>query len=163
VSVKSTKYGSPIGLGDILRQRKISEPFLMIVGFWRQRTYAEKWVEDIGVAFFNPNQWNELWGNLTLQSIQEIDSQIKDLGIPYSDARLLARNWKRLATKDSCSKIVVNPKIDSKTQRRIQCSLPFRVFWEAVGRQATISDSTNLFDFLFNNPIISSPRTFNPD
>jgi len=50
VSIKTAKFGSPIDLGDILRQRQIDEAFLMIVGFWTQRTRQEKWFEDIGCA-----------------------------------------------------------------------------------------------------------------
>ena len=42
VSIKTAKWGSPIGLGDAIRQRKINESFVMIAGFWRQRTPQEK-------------------------------------------------------------------------------------------------------------------------
>ena len=52
VSVKTAKLGSPIGLGDVLRQRQIDHDFLMIVGFWEQRTKTEKWIVDIGCAAF---------------------------------------------------------------------------------------------------------------
>ncbi|HEY5793254.1 MAG TPA: hypothetical protein VIS74_08145 [Chthoniobacterales bacterium] len=163
VSVKSAKYGSPIGLGDILRQRVIYQPFLMIAGFWRQRTPSEKWIEDIGAAFFDPAQWNGLWGGLTSEGIQVIDAQIKDLGTPYTVARELAQQWKRRLADTSGSAVVVNPKIDSKRQRRIQCSLPFRTFWEAAGRKPTVCESPALFGFEFENPILSGARTFNQD
>ncbi|MEI6676894.1 MAG: hypothetical protein WCO57_17120 [Verrucomicrobiota bacterium] len=64
VSIKTAKFRSPIGLGDVLRQRHISEPFMMIVGFWRQRTPSEKWFEDISYAMVSPTTWNFLWGSL---------------------------------------------------------------------------------------------------
>lgn len=63
VSIKTAKLGSPIGLGDVLRQRQINHDFLMIVGFWEQRTPTEKWFVDIGCALFRAADWEALWGN----------------------------------------------------------------------------------------------------
>ena len=163
VSVKTAKYGSPIALGDVLRPRSIDEPFLMIAGFWKQRSPSEKWFEDIGWVKFNPDDWNTLWGSLSLSQITEIDRVVKNLGTHYSIVRTLAQEWKTLVASNSGRRIVVNPKIDSKKQRRIQCSLPFHVFWEAVGRQAETHDSPLLFGLPFENPVISSSRSFNQD
>ena len=160
VSVKSAKYGSPIGLGDIIRQRSIVVPFVMIAGFWRQRTEKEKWFEEIETVLFAPEDWNALWGNLSLDKIRQIDSRIKDLDIHYSEARKVAKMWKRREVPPSGSTIVVNPKIDSKKQRRIQCSLPFKAFWESAGRKPQPSDSVSLFGVEFPNPVISGVRTF---
>ena len=84
VSIKTTKYGSPVGLGDVFRQRQIDVPFLMIVGFWRQRTPSEKWVEDIGVACFPLESWATLWGPLALEHLRSIDVVVKDLGLHYA-------------------------------------------------------------------------------
>ncbi len=163
VSVKTAKVGSPIGLGDILRQRRISEPFLMIVGFWRQRTPSEKWFEDIGWVKFTPSIWNGLWGSLSLTQISEIDQVVKDRNTHYTIAREKAQHLKRLASGTSGNQIVINPKIDSKKQRRIQCSLPFNVFWTCSGRSLINQDCPELFGFPFKNPIISSSRSFNQD
>lgn len=60
VSIKTAKWGSPIGLGDAIRQRNINESFVMIAGFWRQRTPQEKWFEEIGIVKFHPEYWNSL-------------------------------------------------------------------------------------------------------
>ena len=132
VSTKTAKWGSPIGLGDAMRQRNIDETFVMIDGFWRQRTPQEKWFEEIGVVKFHPDFWNSLWGAIDLSTLRELDSKIKDLSLHYSDARKVAKQWKSQLVR-SGSKIVINPKIDSKKQRRIQCSLPFPIFWKAAG------------------------------
>lgn len=161
VSVKSAKYGSPIGLGDINRQRAINQPFLMIVGFWKQRTPTEKWIEEIGCALFLPVEWNSLWGALDAIRIREIDLLIKDHSISFEQARQKAKEWKKEVAAPSDCHFVVNPKIDSKSQRRIQCSLPFREFWNAVGREPSVSDCPMLFDHKFSNPIVSKPRKFN--
>jgi len=161
VSIKTAKYGSPIGLGDILRQRQISVPFLMIAGFWRQRTSAEKWIEEIGVAYFSIATWAALWGRLSLDELRAIDSTIKDLRLPHTIARAEARRWKQATAALASVTFVVNPKIDSKTQRRIQCSLPFRSFWKIAAREPASHDLPELFGIRFPNPILSSARTFN--
>ena len=162
VSVKTAKYGSPIGLGDIIRQRNISVPFVMIAGFWRQRTKEEKWFEEIEAVLFTPASWNALWGDLSIDKIRPTDSEIKDLGLHYTEAREVAKSWKQRVVVPSHSTIVVNPKIDSKGQRRIQCSLPFDVFWESAGRKPQPGDSAGLFGMEFPNPLISGARTFDP-
>jgi len=163
VSVKTAKYGSPIGLGDVRRQRSIDVPFLMVVGFWKQRTPSEKWFEEIGVAYFSVSGWNSLWADLSLEEISQIDSQIKDMGLSYAKARELAQEWKSNFTLKSGGELVINPKIDSKTQRRIQCSLPFSTFWRFSGRSPLPTDAPSLFGVAFENPVISGSRRFNRD
>ena len=163
VSVKSAKYGSPIGLGDVVRQRSIDEPFLLIAGFWRQRSPSEKWFEDIGWVKFSPAEWSSLWGSLSLRQLTEIDHVVKNQEAHYSLVRKQAQEWKTRVASNSSSQIVINPKIDSKKQRRVQCSLPFHVFWDAVGRKAQIHDNPMLFGLPFDNPVISSSRSFNRD
>lgn len=160
VSVKTAKLGSPIGLGDVLRQRQIDHDFLMIVGFWEQRTPTEKWIVDIGCAAFDSASWQSLWGKLTLAEIQQIDRVVKNMGEHYSTVRVKAQQWKMLPAVGT-STLVINPKIDSKTQRRIQCSLPYSSFWKYAGRKPAPQDGPELWGHVFPNPIRSSARTFN--
>ena len=160
VSIKTAKTGSPIGLGDVLRQRQIDHDFLMIVGFWEQPTATEKWFVDIGCALFHAAKWQALWGQLTLAEIFTIDAVIKNQGTHYSTVRAEAKNWKRRASVQT-STLVINPKIDSKIQRRIQCSLPNKSFWQIVGREPQKCDNPTLWTQVFSNPVKSSARTFN--
>ncbi len=160
VSIKTTKYGCPINLGDILRQRAIDTDFLMIVGFWRQRSPIEKWFEEIGVARFTAASWNALWGQLTLAHLRSIDTAVKDLSVPCELAQQQAKQWKRSTPEVATSHLIVNPKIDSRTQRRIQCSLPFKVFWQQAGGNPTHQDAPQLFGHTFPNPVLSAPRRF---
>lgn len=161
VSIKTAKYGSPIGLGDVLRQRQINSDFVMITGFWRQRTPTEKWFEEIGVVHFSATTWIGLWGDLTLDQLVGIDRVVKSLSLPYAIARLQARDWKRNTLAVPTARFVINPKIDSKTQRRIQCSLPFAAFWQQAGRPPQPMDAPLLWGVPFPNPVRSSPRIFN--
>jgi hypothetical protein len=160
VSIKTAKAGSPIGLGDVLRQRQIDHDFLMIVGFWEQRTQTEKWFVDIGCALFRAVDWQTLWGQLTLAEILEIDAVVKNQSTHYSIVRAEAQAWKKCPSVKTAS-LVINPKIDSKTQRRIQCSVPNQLFWRAVGREPQKHDAPALWNEVFPNPVMSSARTFN--
>lgn len=161
VSVKTARYGSPVGLGDALRQRRIDVPFVMVVGFWEARENDEKWFLEIGVVKFTSNCWAVLWGDLELAHLEKFDAQIKNRELHYSDARELARNWNKQTGRVLTNGIVINPKIDSKTQRRIQCSIPFNVFWECVGTSPERESRTALFGQSFPNPLRNAPpRTF---
>jgi hypothetical protein len=160
VSIKTAKAGSPIGLGDVLRQRQIDHDFLMIVGFWEQRTSTEKWFVDIGYAVFRAGDWQAVWGHLTLAEIAAIDVIVKNQGTHYSIVRAAAQAWKRQPLVRTAS-LVINPKIDTKTQRRIQCSVPNPFFWRVAGREPRRNDAPALWGIVFPNPVISSARTFN--
>jgi len=159
VSIKTAKFGSPISLGDILRQRTIGQSFLMVVGFWHQCSAEQKRFEEIGWAGFSVSSWQTLWGGLTSEQLGELDAKVKSFGPgSHGDARQFAKNWK--AAHQERSHIVINPKIDSRNQRRIQCSLPFKVFWEYAGRKPERRDRPLLFGRAFDNPVLSPPRSF---
>ncbi|MCY4049827.1 MAG: hypothetical protein OXF24_09595 [Hyphomicrobiales bacterium] len=160
VSVKLIKYGSSIALGDVLRQRTIDTDFLIIVGFWRQTSPTEKNIVEIAAMKFLRGDWQALWSDLTLEGLQEIDRHIKNPNLHYSQARADAKQWKLRPEMKRC-RLIINPKIDSKTQRRVQCSLPFRLFWELAGRKPEPSSQPALFGQAFPNPILSPSRTFN--
>ena len=160
VSIKTAKLGAPIGLGDALRQRKIDHSFLMIVGFWRQKTPREKWITEIDFTIFTPESWEQLWGGLDLDPLEEIDQMVKNRAEHYSVVRKKAKAWKAQPNVRS-SPIVINPKIDSKTQRRVQCSLPASAFWRLATQDASSGGEVCLWGKPFPNPILSSPRVFN--
>ena len=94
VSIKTTKQGSPVNLGDALRQFEISEEFVMICGIWRQANRQEKHLVAIGAAKFSASAWRELWAPLKLSEIKGLDRTVKDRSISYSEARIRARSGK---------------------------------------------------------------------
>ena len=62
VNPKAVRYGASIGLGDALRQYDVDEPFVLVVGCWRQvglmekryvkpRSSHQKWSPRRGVSF----------------------------------------------------------------------------------------------------------------
>lgn len=139
ISMKTCKYGSSIGFADALRQLENNEDFLLIVAFWKQ-SGNKKNVVSIGAVKIDAKDWQNLFvtdeegesetledylQSPTIAKIRKLDSGIKDRSVSYQDARRIAIQEKSQLPKTPMS---LHQKIDSKNQRRLQCSLPFSVF-----------------------------------
>lgn len=161
VSIKTCKFGSPIGFGDALRQYDNNEDFLLVVGFWNQDGDYKNFVAVEGVKILT-NDWRNLFAPLDKTDLTLLDSTIKNIGLHYSEARKTAKELKNSDVFKQ-TKIILNPKIDSKTQRRLQCSLPFNIFWQDfVGKVPYQNIDCELFGEKVPNPFLSSQRIFKP-
>ncbi|MSU22622.1 MAG: hypothetical protein EXS32_02250 [Opitutus sp.] len=160
VNPKATKYGTPVDLGDALRQFRIAEPFLLVIGFWRQEG-DEKHFVHIVAPRIEPATWKKLWGAVTLGDLEKLDAVIKDKSLTPEQARAAALKIKH-APPFTHSVIIVNPKIDSKTQRRLQCSLRFEDVFKhlAPGADAKPPAHPSLWEVAFPPTVASKPRTF---
>lgn len=158
VSIKTCKYGSPIGFGDALRQFSLSEDFLLIVGFWRQDGASKNFVA-VEAVKVTASQWRSLFAPISAEVLLQLDRIIKDPTTHYTTARMAAKNAKK-GLPFTAAQIVLNPKIDSKTQRRLQCSLGFDTLWRMVGKSPYSNVQCTLFGKSVPNPFSSGPRTF---
>ncbi len=120
VNPKATKDGSPVGFGDALRQYDINEPFLLIVGFWRQDGETKRFLRSL-VARVEPSAWRALWGDIRRKDLLELDRIVKDTSRPIAEVRREVLRRKKEEPFASAA-IQVNPKID-RSQRRLQCSI----------------------------------------
>ena len=129
VSVKFIKWGNEIYLGDALRQRRIDYPFQFAVGFYemshKDNTALVKAVHLVKVS---PEDWNQWWGDVKPSELEELNRKIKQGAIEEAQdyARPVAAE---LRNRDGWIK--VHPKIN-KDQRRIQCAMPFDVFYRLL-------------------------------
>ena len=159
VSIKTCKNGCPIGFGDALRQFRTNEDFLLVAGFWEQSGGDKNFVA-VEAAKVPAQNWRELFQPLTEEQILLLDSTIKNKEINYTEVRKLAKEIKQSFPP---TKIILNPKIDSKTQKRLQCSLPFAVFWnDIVKKQSYRNVECSLFGERVPNPFVSGQRIFKP-
>lgn len=160
VSIKTAKHGSPVGLGDALRQFRINEDFLLIVGFWRQEENKKR-IVNIVAAPITVGLWRSLWHPITSEDLQKLDATIKDRTLTYQQARTEAQRIKSQPPFTQAH-ITVNPKIDSKTQRRLQCSLGFSTLFSAVAPDAdqTAVEVPKLFGVESIEAFLSNPRVF---
>ena len=126
-SIKFIKWGNAIYMGDALRQITITKPFEMIVGFYDIAPSQEALqVLATHSILIPPEKWRTLWGSVTPQDIQKLQAIAKTGDI--EEAREAAKTEAarlRALTKG----MDINPKINSE-QRRIQCSIPFAMFYQ---------------------------------
>jgi hypothetical protein len=158
VSMKTCKYNSSINFGDAKRQFENNEDFLLIVAFW-QNSGLHKNVVSIGAVKIDAEVWQNLFvteeeaetdsyetylGSKTIEKLRELDHGIKREQLPsYVDARNFAKRAKSNLPKGISMSI--NPKIDSKSQRRLQCSLPFSVFQDMFKTQFAFQSGNATF------------------
>lgn len=97
---------------------------------------------------------------MTEDDLKLLDSIIKNKETHYAEVRKSAKQIKQSFPP---TKMILNPKIDSKTQRRLQCSLPSRVFWnEFVRKEFYRNVECTLFGERVPNPFVSGARVFKP-
>lgn len=160
VNPKATKYGHAIGLGDALRQFDIQEPFILLLGFWKQDGDVKRFV-NITPVTIHPETWRMMWGPVTRADLEHLDGLIKDRSIDYREVRKQAQAMKREYPFNE-SLIVLNPKIGSSGQRRLQCSLRFDHVFDLLATHAerdAIARPT-LWGVPYPGPVESRSRTF---
>ncbi len=158
VNPKATKYGTPVGLGDALRQFEVNEPFLLIIGYWQQQAESKRFVKALALRV-DPENWRSLWGAVTKADLELLDAVIKDRSKTPLEVRRAAMAMKN-AHPFTTAVFTLNPKIDDLGQRRLQCSLPFQAVFEklAPGVDPKPEDEPTLFGRALPEPFYSPPR-----
>lgn len=161
VNPKAAKEHTPVDLGDALRQYDIAEPFILVIGYWRQDGEKKRFV-NIVAPRIEPEAWHKLWGPVTRADLERLDAVIKDRTLSPAEARREALAIKN-APPFTGSVIVVNPKIDSKTQRRLQCSLRFEDVFQflAPGSDPASQEIPSLWGVPFPGEVASASRVLN--
>lgn len=159
VNPKAAKWGTPVDLGDALRQFDIQEPFLLIVGFWQQEGAVKRFV-NVQAVRVEPEQWRRLWGSVTRADLERLDALIKDPSRDVLAARREAQATKRRPPFTEAV-IQVNPKIDAN-QRRLQCSLRFADFFTHLAPEADRgkTNAPKLLGVSLPAEVVSPPRAF---
>jgi len=130
ISIKTAKWNSSIGFGDARRQFQIKHKFTLVVGFW-ERSGLQRRVVKIVSLLVPPEEWATLWGPITLSDLEKLDAEIKNRNYTNEQARQVA---KQIVASPPFTKSVfcANRKIDSKGQRRLQCSLTQKNFFQRL-------------------------------
>jgi len=127
VNLRLAPHGNAIDLGDALRQYEISEPFMLLVGFW-QEDGAQRRFTAFAAPRITPAQWAKLWAPVTYADLLRFDALLKDPAPPIEEIRRAALRMKNSPPFNQ-SIIQVNPRIDAMT-RRLQCSIRFADFFQ---------------------------------
>lgn len=163
VNPKAIKYGTTVDMGDALRQFDVDEPFLLLIGFWDQDGPYKNFVNIIAPRI-EPADWARLWHPITREDLEKLDAVIKNRDLDYQEARKQAHAIKN-APPFTEAIMVVNPKIDSRGQRRLQCSIRFQDLFKHLAPDTDPAPKVNasLWGVPFPNPIYSPPRSFRGD
>jgi hypothetical protein len=127
--------------------------YIMIVGQWRQDGNT-KVIHTVYCFNVKSSDYKKLWGKMTKKSVKEFDKYVKS--IPHGKEGRDSTKEERTSRKDeiSCKDalMVIHPKVDSKNQRRVQCS--FKI-------DEMIAAGVEYMKKDMNIRIKSSARTFN--
>lgn len=163
VSIKFTKYGTSVDLGDALRQFAIDEKFMIIIGYWKQEGNRKR-VVNIVAPVLTPEQWQKMFEPIRKEDLQKLDSTVKNRDLTPREAALEASKMKREAPFTKAL-MTLNPKIDTKGQRRLQCSLRFDYVFKYLAPEAdrAAQEKPQLFGIEAPPPFVSNPRQFKKD
>ena len=124
-SIKTTN-GNKIDCGDILRRRQETD-YNLVVGVYSQ-CEDNKVFHTEYTFFIRPEHESILWGKMNYNLLAEYVDYIKN--IPAGKQAQQETKAKRTVLKNCISDknalIKIHPKVDSKKQRRVQCSLKIK-------------------------------------
>ena len=116
-----------VALSDARRFFALEVPFRMIVGRYDQID-KQKLFARIHEFILTPNELDALRGEVTIDQVKQFHDGLSLNHFPRGEHQP-ARAWAGARQAELASlktSIVLNPKIDSKAQRRLQCSVPIR-------------------------------------
>ena len=150
-SIKTTKNNT-ICCSDVVRKMTHTN-YRLIVGQYTQ-VGKEKVFHTEYEFFITPDDDKALWGKMDIQEVREFVDYVKS--IPSGkEAQLSTKSQRQTLqeqAQDSSALFKLNPKVDSKNQRRVQCSLHIDKLI-AAGVKYTKKD--------INYTVVSAPRKFN--
>lgn len=163
VSVKFTKYGTSVDLGDAVRQFNVKEKFMIVIGYWKQEGDRKR-IVNIIAPVITPEQWHKLFEPISQDDLMKLDATVKNRDLSPQQAALESAKMKRVAPFTE-AEMTLNPKIDAKTQRRLQCSLRFKAVFQYLAPDADsrAQDAPELFGIDAPPPFVSNPRNFKKD
>lgn len=158
VSVKSFKYdiskeNNRIYFGSIENIYKIQDGFfLALIGYEQQGDIKKVVFSDF--IFIDVKSLTKLKGSLTLNEIEELSTKLKSFKEGFHKE---AREWYKdvLPEYKPKSEFQINFKVDSKTQRRIQCSLSVEELYKSMKIDLLKENKLNI------NDLDSRPRERN--
>lgn len=141
-TAKRTARGAVVCMADARRLWEINEPWLLLVATWRQDG-SYKQFETVHEIIITCDTMDVLRGGVSLAEVRAFHEGISMARFPHghhAQARDFAKTAKaELAPR--CGLLSLNPKIDSQSQRRLQCSLHLEGLVDLVNQAQAILPS----------------------
>ena len=124
-SIKTTN-GNKIDCGDVLRRRQETD-YILVVGVYEQ--VGDNKVFHTEYTFYiKPEHEQKLWGRMNYNQLAEYDDYIKNIpaGKKAQQETKTERTVLKNCIEDKNALVKIHPKVDSKKQRRVQCSVKIK-------------------------------------
>ena len=124
-SIKTTN-GNKIDCGDVLRRRQETD-YNLVVGCYSQ--VGENKVFHTEYTFYiKPEHEQKLWGRMNYNLLAEYVDYIKNIpaGKQAQQETKTERTVLKNCVEDKNALVKIHPKVDSKKQRRVQCSVKIK-------------------------------------
>ena len=124
-SIKTSK-GNTVDCGDILRRRQETD-YNLVVGCYSQ--VGENKVFHTEYTFYiKPEHEQKLWGRMNYNLLAEYVNYIKNIpaGKQAQQETKTERTVLKNCVEDKNALVKIHPKVDSKKQRRVQCSVKIK-------------------------------------
>lgn len=161
VQIKTT-LGSQVMLGDALRNFNRDVPFELLIVCGYQHSASVKIFDRIERFLFEPLEWRSLFGTLPLEDLFTLDAFIRSIPKGSQEALRAEAHARKQKLIDKHAPIVsLQPKIDSKSQRRLQSGASLESFPLILGKPSRHKEyrSGDAFgDLTLPLTIQSSPR-----
>jgi hypothetical protein len=128
-SIKVSKDGKSIGCGDLLRfiRHCRDDEFIMVIGAWRQISPTVKRYNTIYEFKITPTNYTKLWDRITEEAVKPFIDYVKSIESGKSAQMANRKLWKErrqeIYNTYGQGLCTIDAKIDSKNQRRVQCSI----------------------------------------
>ena len=121
-SIKTTN-GNRVDCGDILRRRDEKE-YHLVVAQWEQCGDNKVFYNEY-TFFIKPEHEQKLWGRMNYNLLADYCTYIKNIsaGKKAQQETKEERQILKNCVEDKNALFKIHPKVDSKKQRRVQCSL----------------------------------------
>lgn len=143
-SVKTTK-NKTIGLADARNAFKINEDFRMLIVQYEQKNEL-KVPKKLYEYIISKENWEKIKGKMPLNEIEDFHNHLTSFakGEHVSGRKFAQEKKKELNEKYDCA-IILNPKLDSKSQRRLQASISIDVLSNYVTPQIYEANQNIIF------------------
>ena len=121
-SIKTSK-GNKVDCGDILRRRQETD-YNLVVGCYSQVGDNKVFYSEY-TFYIRPEHERTLWGRMNYNQLAEYVDYIKNIpaGKEAQQETKTERTVLKNCIEDKNALMKIHPKVDSKKQRRVQCSL----------------------------------------
>ena len=121
-SIKTSK-GNTVDCGDILRRRQETD-YNLVVGCYSQVGDNKVFYSEY-TFYIRPEHEQKLWGRMNYNQLAEYVDYIKNIpaGREAQQETKTERTVLKNCIEDKNALMKIHPKVDSKKQRRVQCSL----------------------------------------